>query len=904
MRVMTEGHRTVLVQVLGPLLIAGLLGGCGSAKQSTQLAPARPLSGVPSGGNPVGLSSSGRTPPRLYHQPAFQSPVRADPDDLLVLAGDGLSANDTVIYQAFSLSNDGTMHPSSVPQNSTPDLGIADIVSAASIPLQLTIRVPDKIVAERAYRIWVRSSDDQWSNAVAINDPRPLWISPSVVYASAAQASLPRYIKVVGRNLEPRGPLQIQVRLSGPNQYVLKEPLVASVDAALQRYAATLRLPRTMIPGHYGVAVSVDGVDWVDVPGPALHVAADPSPPREFAVPNATFGACRPDDGADDTSCIQAAIAAAVAAGGGVVVLGQGTWDVVPGMIELPAGVQLRGRGAEVTRVLRHEANARPDQPVVTLLGKNEVRDIRFATEHKFAAQDSPHPILQLGSTYHSDSRTTSTAATVKDVVISNNIFDKSYGAIVDGGAPIERLFVTSNRFGDYHLALQLGGNRYNVRSRFGIADSIIAYNTFVPGSYIDSKQNQGVYASELGASSRVDFSDNDADGADRSFLNSPDDPPGWRAAFFFHMNDNHEMLLISHNTASCTGDKAGDGEAVALDNNANTFAFAAASPVLAATEDTVRIRESLTSVQNDRPIDVASYYVGHWVQIAQGPGIGQTRKILSYHTDPKSLETTFVVSPAWDVPPQPTVSIITIGREFWQVYIVGNTVDQRKPLCTKGNVTRPKGGVISVWAQSSDSVVEGNRQFDTDGILFQQAYGADERDCEACRAGTILQSFLEIRGNLIDGEYDWDSACSLSGIMGSYAAAPTLHSATPPLSTGVSISHNTITHADGWGGGAISVQPTWYRGSPGRLRPLVQNLMIHHNQISDMSGSDAHAACVYGSAPRAGIHLEGRQNLTGTSLYMNTCENVATRLIDHGESTFSICDKSSAYSCECSGAK
>jgi len=599
-------------------------------------------------------------------------------------------------------------------------------------------------------------------------------------------------------------------------------------------------------------------------------------------------------------------IAAAVAAGGGVVVLGTGTWDVVPGMIELPAGVQLRGRGAEVTRVLRHEgSDASVDRPVVTLLGKNEVRDIRFVTEHKFAAQDRPRPILQLGSTYLTDSRSTSSAAIVKDVVISNNIFDKSYGAIVDGGAPIERLFVTSNRFGDFHLALQLGGNRFNVGRRFGIADSIIAYNTFVPGSYIDSGQKQGVYASELGASSRVDFSDNDADGADRGFLNSPDDPPGWRAAFFFHMNDNQEMLLISHNTASCTGDKAGDGEAVALDNNANTFALAAASPVLAATEDTVRIREPLNSVQNDRPIDVGSYYVGHWVQIAQGTGMGQTRKIVSYRIDSKTLETTFVVSPAWDVPPQAAVSIITIGREFWQVYIVGNTIDQRKPLCTKGNVTGPKGGAISIWAQSSDSVVEGNRQFDTDGIVFQQAYGADERDCEVCRVGiTTLQSFLEIRGNLVDGEYDWDSACSLSGIMGSYAAAPTLQSATPPLSTGVSISHNTIIHADGWGGGAISVQPTWYRGSPGKLRPLVQNLMIHHNQISSVSGSDAHAACGYGSAARAGIHLEGRQNLTGTSLYMNTCENVSTKLIDRGESTFSICDISSANSCECSGVR
>ena len=56
-------------------------------------------------------------------------------------------------------------------------------------------------------------------------------------------------------------------------------------------------------------------------------------------------------------------------------------------------------------------------------------------------------------------------------------------------------------------------------------------------------------------------------------------------------MNDSHEMLLISGNSASCTGDKAGDGEAIALDNNANTFGLSAASPVLAATQDTAAHR-------------------------------------------------------------------------------------------------------------------------------------------------------------------------------------------------------------------------------------------------------------------------------------------------------------------------
>ena len=851
------------------------------------------------------VASAGVAPPRLYHQPTLQSPVRADPDDLMVLTGDGLSAGDTVIYQMVPRSSIVAIRPSSVPQKSTQDSGIADIVNAANVPLQLTIRLPDQILADHSYQIWVRNRDGQWSNPVEINDPRPLWLSPAVIYASANTASLPRYIKVVGRNLEPRGSRPIQIRLSGPNKYLLDEALETSPVAAVQRYAASLRLPPAIAPGQYHVALSVDGLDWIDVPGPDLRVVPDPPQPREFSIADASFGGCRPDDRVDDTSCIQAAVDAAAAWGGGAVTLGPGTWDVVAGRIELSVGVQLHGQGAEITRVVRHdESAARANLAVITLLGSNEVRGIRFATDHKFAAQDRPRPVLQLGRTYSTDSRPMSTAATVRDVVIAGNIFDKTYGALVDGGAPIERLFVTSNLFGDYHLALQLGGNRFNMKNRFQIVDSIISLNTFMPGSYIDSTQNQGVYASELGASSRVDFSDNNADGADRRFLNLPEDAPGWRAAFFFHMNDNHEMLLISHNTATCTGDKAGDGEAVALDNNANTFALGSAAPVLEATENTVRIRGPLKSMQNDRPIDVDSYYIGHWMRIAQGPGIGQTRKILSYRTDPASLDTTFLVGPPWDVPPQAAVSTVTIGREYWQVYVVGNTVDQRKPPCTKSNVTRPKGGAISVWGQSSDSVVEGNRQFDTDGILFQQAYGADEPGCKECTSGATLQSFLEIRGNLIEGEYDWESACSLSGIMASYAAAPTLHSAPPRLSVGVSISHNSINHADGLGGGAISVQPTWYRGPPGYAKPLIDNLLIHHNQIANVSGVNTHAACLYGSAGRTGIRLEGRQNVTATSLYMNTCDNVSARLVDHAESTVLICDKTSANSCECNSVR
>ncbi len=828
----------------------------------------------------------------------YESPVRAGPDDLVVLAGDGLSAQDVVVYQAFAAGEPAPEPPAAVPAHSTADLGVADIVSAQSA-LMLTIRLPGAILADRSYLIRVRTPDGQWSNAAAINDPRPLWLSPSILYASASRASLPRYLKVIGRNLQPRAGVPLMIRLRGARSYVLQQPLGSEGNVSVERYAALRRLPPTLAPGEYRVAVSADSKDWIEVPGPALRVQADPETPQEFLPSDRQFGGCRPDDTLDDTACIAAAIQAAAAARGSVV-LGRGIWDVSAGMLVLPEGVTLRGEGPRNTRLIRHDLpGTDTDRPLVTLLGRNEVRGIWFATDHIFGRHDRSRPILQLGYRFM-DAISTAPAAPVRDVSIYDNVFDKSFGAIVDGGAPIERLMVTFNRFGDYHVALELGGDRRNVKSRFGIADSIISHNTFIAGSHVDPGQNQGVLVSEIGASNRLDLSDNIADGSSREFLNAREDAPGWRAAFFFHMNDSHEMLLISNNAATCTGDKAGDGEAVALDNNANTFGLSAAAPVVKASLNEVRINRPLVAVQNGRAVDPAAYYVGHWIRVVQGRGIGQVRRIVSYRLDPSSGGGAFSVDPPWDVPPAAGESLVTIAREFWQVYVVGNTVDQRKPLCTKANITRPKGGAISIWGESSDVAVEGNRQFDTDGIIFQQQYGAEEPGCGECRSETTIPSFLEIRGNLIDGEYDWDSACSISGIMGSYAAAPNRRLVPPLLSVGVSISHNDIVHADGLGGGAITIQPTWYRGPSGYAKPLVEGILIDHNRVAAVSGTWARAACGYPSSRRVGIRLAGGTNVAATVLYKNSCDDVALPFMDEAVRTILVCDRSPANSCGC----
>ena len=56
--------------------------------------------------------------PHLYARTAYQSPVRGDPDDLLVLAGDALSADVIAVYQAYT--SEIPEHPKEVPSDSSP----------------------------------------------------------------------------------------------------------------------------------------------------------------------------------------------------------------------------------------------------------------------------------------------------------------------------------------------------------------------------------------------------------------------------------------------------------------------------------------------------------------------------------------------------------------------------------------------------------------------------------------------------------------------------------------------------------------------------------------------------------------------------------------------------------------
>jgi hypothetical protein len=865
----------------------------------------------------IGLSRAVQSaPPQLYHQSAQESPTRGDPDDLLLLAGSGLAADDTVVYRALDVTTGAISAPRALPARSDATSGVADIVSVAGVPYSITVRLPAAVRANQSYALWVRTRGGEWSHAVMINDARPLWVSPTYVYASGMPAGLPRELKVVGRNLQPGAGQSTRIRLIGPQG--ITHTVTANGEASsttLNEYVARAPLPAHIAPGTYRVQISRDGTSWVSLQGQRLEVKPDPGAAAEFSVGDARFGHCVPDDGADDTSCIVRAIGAAAEAGGGMVYFGPGTWDLVDSTqagvggadgIAVPTGVQLRGAGEGRTRLRRHSQwSSRAPTAAFTLASRTQVSGFLFQDLQIYTPGDQSAPFIQLGQGWRTSASGISAATSVQDVVITRNVFDKPKIAIGVGGLPIGRLFLTYNTFGAYHSGLELSGDQYSTSNKYRLDDSVIDYNVFKPGSELDVVQKSGTLASEVGAGFRVDFSGNTADGSSTDFLYSPQDPKGWRAAFFWSPTNDVEDVLISQNAATCTGDKIGDGEAIALDNNMNVFAFAKSPIVSDAANGSVTVPEPFLDRQYDVAVPAANYYVGDWVQVVSGAGLGQVRKIVGYATDTSSHRTVIRVAPDWDVVPLPGTTRISVGREYWQVFVVANHVDNRTPLCQKSNRSRKAAGIIGLWAQTADSVVAGNDQHDSDGILVQQNYAFQHLDspsptpCPSCSEMGFFNYFLEIRENVIDGEYDWSNDCSRSGIALGVGAAPGGAYPPPTVGFGVSISHNTVGHADAqYGGGIAQLNTAWIGPAPHRW-PLSDNVLIYHNSIVNIDGPRALAICG-ASHPRVGIAFPSPAIAWRTVLYANSCRNVTTPIGDGGVNATRVCPSSVSDSCEC----
>lgn len=786
------------------------------------------------------------TAPKVYATRYFQSPVRADPDDLLLLPGYGFENGATVAYRLHDTGTPPPIPPH-VPSINTADAGRLDVIYT-NVPDSLTVRLPGVINKGRVYALWVKNPAGCWSSPVLINNARPLWLTPDIGYETQALATLPRELKIVGRNLDAApsvngGTGRVWVRLTGPATYLLAaEP----VSPTLDHYQAKVTLPPRMVSGRYYAEVSRDQKNWVSSPDNVLTILPDPRRKSVFHV--SVYGGCRADDGQDDTGCIVGAIAAAAASGEGEVHFAPGRWDIInpahaPRSAEhgivVPAGVDLVGDGAHATTVTK--SGQWNMETLFTLQGRQTVRGIHFTDTLAIPTETS---FLRLGRFVW---RAPNDPAEIEGVTIVENRFTGMANAIGNAARPIRHLAIVRNILHAYKDDIHLGGDPNLKNIRFNVRDSVIAYNTFLSGRYVDAKLMQGVIASNVGASLRLDFSHNVADGRIGG---------GWRAAHFFHMNNNHEMLLVSRNHSYCTGDKAGDGEAIVFDNNHNDTGFANKAG-FAEMRNVISASANAVSVNGAWQEKTPNYYNEHWVQVVDGPGVGQARKIVAYTSGPSPVIT---VTPPWDVVPVPHKSRITVAKVFWNTHIVDNVVDIRP--CKKSNVTKPQSGIVGWYAMTLDSTIEGNALYDTNGIIAATSYG-------------WFNYANEIRNNIIDGEYRFPS--SIGGISLWYNSLP---DAPSPLSGyGLSISHNTIVNADTarpgevnpTRSGAIGFYRTWH-GS--RLTPYQwKATLVFHNHFANVN---------------TGIYVEQAPTtddryVWNSVFYGNTLENVKTAIKGKG---------------------
>ena len=964
--------------------------------------------------------------PVLFSQPAYESPVRGEPDDLLLLPGHGLAANDTVVYQSISDSTKLPAHPATVPDTSTATLGVADLVSAANAPYSLTVHLNSAMVAGQTYALWVLDESGQWSAPpLLINDARPLWITPDSAYATASKASLPRMLKVVGRNLQsaPGGSAATQVRLVGKRtgtRYVLNAHNASSdpgdTTEALERYVAAVNLPSAMAVDTYSVQLSRDARSWIPLLGDgqgsvqSFVVSADPATPQVLVVGDARFadpatGPCKPNDGIDDTGCILRALRAAAAIPGGATIrFGPGVWTLSnAGMFEgglgwtnrlgppgscthdapqtcgvshdgvlLPPGVNLQGAGADGTNptVLERTTAWPKALPSFALQGANHVSGIKFVDDNNYGAGIAGAPMLQLGVIwFRARMLSAKDPTSVSNVVIDRNIFDKPYVAIGSGALPADHIYITHNIFGGaWTTAIYLGQDLSEVRNLSTVSpypvfpyqtyhynDAITDYNTFFPSSHSYAGpgaafDGSGSIATQINTGLRTDFSGNTADGASTQYLYRPGtDAKGWRAAFFWSTGANQEMTLVASNTITCPGDKFGDGEAISFDGNVSLGGPPAAERVVVATSwmapqgvrgTTVTLQGNLVTLLSANPaVDITSnptpYYRGMWAQIVKGTGLGQWRKIesVAVGSDANGFTTTVNVTPAFDVAPD-TSSQVMIEHAVWQNATVSNTVDQRTPKCNKRNA-RGAGGIITWYDSAADSAMEGNRQFDTDGILLNNDYKPTQTS-PITPGYAQLESANDVRHNLISGSYDWPNPKSHgSGIRLGYGACvgiacgcdrDKIYCPTPippNLGFGVSVAWNTIIQADGLqinnGGphrytsiGAIGLASNWSTGpldTAGLTQwQLGESNLVFHNTMEKLSET------LSGSIPgfaRIGIGVDTASSppksavTWHTVVYDNNCSIVDVPMRDLGIGTTRYCPSgATSRSCECSSTR
>jgi hypothetical protein len=407
------------------------------------------------------------------------------------------------------------------------------------------------------------------------------------------------------------------------------------------------------------------------------------------------------------------------------------------------------------------------------------------------------------------------------------------------------------------------------------------------------------VIASQLGGGTRLDFSDNTADGTAAQYLYRPTDAKGFRAAFFWNLSANSELELISRNKILCPGDKPGDGEAIVLDG-ANEKDYGGFERVAAVQVSPGTHPDGRKIRVNAKPLMGPLGFEGQWLQVVQGPGLGQLRKITSYKSD--EMGASFTVSPAFDVAPREG-SAVTVGLQNWQTYIIDNRIDQSSPLCVNGPKKERTGGAIVFYAQTADSVMDGNEQIASTGLMATHQYILNPGNL----AFVMLQSSNEIRENRIERGPSFGGLRGVSGIRTFYVAGRETNASAPPpvLGFGLVIAGNHLAEAEGADGAiefeeAGEVGPLNAAGGCSAAWKIANAPLVFHNELRNSRGIDINGHDLRQRPPTC-QGMPRNSVIWHAALYDNTCIRVFPRaLVDFGTSTKRICTAGRADSCGC----
>lgn len=756
--------------------------------------------------------------PTLYRAPDQGSPVRADPGDLLLIPGVGFSDDVTVVYQAISNTTQALGAP---PPAGTPTAAQGRLTPMRVDANAVTVRLPAVMTAGQSYALWVIGAGGA-SPGILINDARPMWISPAMapasgaspypfLYVNADRPGLTREVKLVGRNLQPAPGQKTRVRFTGIHTTLTLDAANDGDPATeIERYAATVTLPKGLPAGDYSVAVSRDGVSWVrlDAQAPSFSILPDPVHAGSYDV--SLFGSgpsypCSPNDAIDDTYCITRAIHYADAHGGGDVVFPLGTWrldvnvfnqgseypgvdsyvfasppgsapapgtpvtkyDVCPPLwsavgLTVPKGVNLIGltSGGKMPTIETHQAF---DQPYLDLLASqalaaNPPRDPTldtFLRQYMFSLNGSN---VVRGLRFHD---------TYKPMFSNTGV----HGAISPGAKALvllgDDITVSDSFFDDTYtgimgywphelkesrLARSVIGNRGLVvtNNTFAVYDDPLHFEVLEDAVVADNLFFPGATEAPIAlgtsGSYRVDISGNEVDGAETSYSG---DSLGWRAGIFLPNTTSHERVLIADNSFACIGTRRGfDGEAISTDTNQDLWGFRSGQWVTASSPTKVRVSPQ----PGDTLLSVKTgQFEGRWLRVDYGPGLGQARKIISAIEDPNGID--FLVAPAFDVPPVPQASRVIVSEQTWQLAIVDNTIDNTCSLSLPDYKNLHwNGGLINLYGSTADSAIESNEQLYAQGIFVYAQYGADLHS--AYNGYQSSHYFVEVRGNSIEGSF------------------------------------------------------------------------------------------------------------------------------------------------------